>query len=136
MAFAQAGQLQRAVPAFKRAIYLGPPNVHEVHYNLAYTYQNMGQYHDALQEFLRVRGLLFVVFSLAVPPSLALFRGFVRVGADHGIETCVAVCMPLCGALCGALCVLVCFVAGDGTATHIPTGVCEGCMAGEGAWPR
>ena len=55
MAFAQAGQLDKALPAFKRAIYLKPPNVHQIHYNLAYTYQNMGRYRDAMREFNRVR---------------------------------------------------------------------------------
>ena len=61
MAFAQAGQLDKALPAFKRAIYLKPPNVHQIHYNLAYTYQNMGRYRDAMREFNKVRTQLAAV---------------------------------------------------------------------------
>ena len=76
MAFAQSGQLERSIPEFERAIFLNPPNVHEVHYNLAYTYQNMGRYKEALQQFKEV-----CVWDMQTDGWLQSWQEFV---ANHG----------------------------------------------------
>lgn len=54
MMYAQTQQWAKAIASFKACIARHPEEVDEVRYNLAYTYQNIGNYPAALAEYQKV----------------------------------------------------------------------------------